>query len=70
MDMEGTDVKRVFVNRGSSLNILYKDVLYKLDVDKSRLKPTRMPLSGFTRDKVEAEGTIKLVVEFGAYPMY
>lgn len=50
------------------MNILYKGAFEKLGIDKTRLKPTRMPLSGFTGDQVEAEGTVELSVELGSPP--
>lgn len=68
MDMEGFVVERVLVDTGSSVNILYKGVLENLGINKSRLKPIRMPLSGFTRYQVEAEGIVELNVELGSHP--
>lgn len=66
MDMEGTYVECVLFGIGSNVNILYKDVFDMLGIDKARMKPTRMSLSGFTGDKVEVEGTIELHVELGS----
>lgn len=68
MDMEGIDVERALVDIGSNINILYKDMLSKHGVDKTMMKPTRMPLFGFTGDKVEMEGTIELGVDLSTNP--
>ncbi|VFQ94255.1 unnamed protein product [Cuscuta campestris] len=37
----------------------------KLKLDRSQLEPLQIPLSGFTRATIEAEGTITLSVELG-----
>lgn len=63
MDMEGTNVECIIVHTGNNVNILYKEVFDKLDIDKLRLMPTQMPRSGFTGDQVEAEDMVELDVE-------
>ncbi|VFR01133.1 unnamed protein product [Cuscuta campestris] len=65
MDMGGVDVSRVLVDTGSSVNILYLDAFEKLKLCRTRLEPLKTPLSGFTGDSVEAEGSILLTCELG-----
>ncbi|VFR01144.1 unnamed protein product [Cuscuta campestris] len=66
MDINGVDVSRVLVDTGSSVNILYLETFQKLRLCRTQLEPLKTPLSGFTRDTVEAEGSIVLPVELGS----
>ncbi|XP_031106926.1 uncharacterized protein LOC116011573 [Ipomoea triloba] len=68
LDVNGTDVQRVLVDTGSSVNILYFDVFALLGLSTDQLTPIRTPLSGFTGDSIEAEGVISLNVELGSQP--
>ncbi|VFQ70735.1 unnamed protein product [Cuscuta campestris] len=65
MDMGGVDVSRVLVDTGSSVNVLYLDAFEKLKLCRTRLEPLKTPLSRFTGDSVEAEGSILLTCELG-----
>ncbi|VFQ68886.1 unnamed protein product [Cuscuta campestris] len=65
MEMGGVDVSRVLVDTGSSVNVLYLEAFEKLKLCRTRLEPLKTPLSGFTRDSVEAEGSILLTCELG-----
>ncbi|VFQ74727.1 unnamed protein product [Cuscuta campestris] len=66
MDINGVDVARVLVDTGSSVNILYLETFQKLSLCRTQLEPLKTPLSGFTGDTVEAEGSILLPVELGS----
>ncbi|VFQ98356.1 unnamed protein product [Cuscuta campestris] len=66
MDINGVDVARELVDTGSSVNILYLETFQKLRLCRTQLEPLKTPLSGFTGDTVEAEGTIVLPVELGS----
>ncbi|VFQ78615.1 unnamed protein product [Cuscuta campestris] len=66
MDINGVDVARVLVDTGSSVNILYLETFQKLRLSRTQLEPLKTPLSGFTGDTVEAEGSIVLPVEQGS----
>ncbi|VFQ69366.1 unnamed protein product [Cuscuta campestris] len=66
MDINGVDVARVLVDHGSSVNILYLETFQKLRLCQTQLEPLKTPLSGFTGDTVEAEGSIVLLVELGS----
>ncbi|VFQ82612.1 unnamed protein product [Cuscuta campestris] len=63
VDFNGVDVARVLVDTGSSVNILYLETFQKLRLCRTQLEPLKTPLSGFTGDTVEAEGSIVLPVE-------
>ncbi|VFQ92987.1 unnamed protein product [Cuscuta campestris] len=49
-----------------SVNILYLETFQKLRLCRTQLEPLKTPLSGFTGDTVEAEGSIVLPVELGS----
>ncbi|VFQ67007.1 unnamed protein product [Cuscuta campestris] len=66
MDINGVDVARVLVDTGSSVNILYLETFQKLRLCRTQLEPLKTPLSGFTGDTIEAEGSIVLLVELGS----
>ncbi|VFQ95927.1 unnamed protein product [Cuscuta campestris] len=66
LDINGVDIARVLVDTGSSVNILYLETFQKLRCCRTQLEPLKTPLSGFTGDTVEAEGSIVLPVELGS----
>ncbi|XP_019181962.1 PREDICTED: uncharacterized protein LOC109177109 [Ipomoea nil] len=68
IDIMGTDVQRVMVDTGSSVNVLYLDVFEKLKLDKRELIPVGVPLSGFTGATIRPERKIVLLVELGTPP--
>ncbi|XP_031096908.1 uncharacterized protein LOC116001158 [Ipomoea triloba] len=68
IDICCAEVRRVMVDTGSSVNVLYLEAFRNLKVDSSTLKPVRTPLSGFTGDLIHPEGTVVLPVEVGIYP--
>ncbi|XP_019150965.1 PREDICTED: uncharacterized protein LOC109147762 [Ipomoea nil] len=68
LDISSVDVRRVMVDTGSSVNVLYLDVFKKLKLDEKKLTPVRTQLSGFTGATIEPEGMIRLPVEVGTYP--
>ena len=58
---------RVLMDGGSSLNLLYQDIVRKMGIDPSRIKPTTTTFKGVIPG-VEAHGTgsIALNVVFGS----
>lgn len=68
MDMEGIDVKRVLVNIGSNVNILYKEVFEKLGINLVKMRSNRTQLSGFTGNNIKAGGKVELNVEIETSP--
>ncbi|CAH9082887.1 unnamed protein product [Cuscuta europaea] len=65
MDIREWIIRRVLVDTGSSVNVLYWDVFEKMHLSRADLSPLRTPLTGFTGHSIDAEGTIVLPVEIG-----
>ena len=65
--VDGFHLTRVFMDGGSSLNLLYQDTVRKMGIDPSRIKPTRKTFKGVIPG-VEASctGSITLDVVFGS----
>ncbi|XP_019150581.1 PREDICTED: uncharacterized protein LOC109147378 [Ipomoea nil] len=68
MDVNGVVVRRILVDTGGSVNVLYLETFTKMGLTREQLIPVKTPLAGFTGDSVEAEGSITLLVEIGSYP--
>ncbi|XP_031115825.1 uncharacterized protein LOC116019673 [Ipomoea triloba] len=68
MDVNGATVRRVFVDTGSSVNVMYLETFTKLGLTKENLHQVRTPLVGFTGNSIEPEGCITLTIEIGEYP--
>lgn len=56
LDLIGTLVRRVLVDTGSSVNVMYHDVFIKLGLSKEQLTLTKTPLANFTGDIVGDRG--------------
>ena len=65
--IDGFDLTRVLMDGGSSLNLLYQDIVCKMGIDPSRIKPTRTTFKGIIPG-VEANytGSVTLDVVFGS----
>ncbi|XP_019194731.1 PREDICTED: uncharacterized protein LOC109188529 [Ipomoea nil] len=68
MDIQGLVTRRVLVDTGSSVNVLYWEAFQKLGLAREQMRPVRTPLAGFTGDAVEAEGCVSLTIELGTWP--
>jgi hypothetical protein len=63
----GFDVSRVFMDGGSSLNLIYADTLRKMNISLANLVSTDTCFYGITPDKPNAPlGKIALDVQFGS----
>lgn len=57
-------VRRILIDNGSSIDILYKVSLKKINLEGVTHIPVCTPLYGFTGERVYTEGTISLPVTF------
>ncbi|XP_010436535.1 PREDICTED: uncharacterized protein LOC104720310 [Camelina sativa] len=58
-------VTKILINTGSSVNVIFKDVLIQMEIDLRATKHDVQPLTGFDSDRVMTEGTIMLPVYVG-----
>ncbi|KAL2228546.1 UNVERIFIED_CONTAM: Retrovirus-related Pol polyprotein from transposon gypsy [Sesamum indicum] len=68
MDIANYQVHKVLINNGSSIDIIFSDVLRKMDLGNVKLKPVRTPLVGFGGSEVMPKGVINLPVSLGEEP--
>jgi len=67
----GFEVSRVFIDGGSSLNLMYADTLRKMNISLANLTPTDTRFHGITPDKPSFPlGKINLDVQFGTRENY
>ncbi|GMH09059.1 hypothetical protein Nepgr_010899 [Nepenthes gracilis] len=61
-------MKRIFIDNGSSSNLLYFDAFIKLGLKINQLRPANGPLYGVGNEPVTVKGTIQLEVTLRTYP--
>ncbi|XP_071906051.1 uncharacterized protein [Coffea arabica] len=61
-------VKKVYVDQGSAVDIMFYRVFKELDLEDGQLTPIRTPLVGFTGPPINPEGMITLMVTIGQAP--
>jgi hypothetical protein len=49
--IRGYDVSQVFIDGGSSINLIYADTLRKMNISLANLMPTDMHFHGITPEK-------------------
>ena len=69
LNIEGFNTKRILVDNGSSVNIIYLPAFQQLRLDPRRLRPFDSPLVSFSRERVYLRGIVTLTVTVGTYPM-
>ena len=62
--------RRVPMDSGSLVNILYYLAFQQIRIDRKLLHPSNIPLIGFGGTKVLPIGTISLPVMVGSYPQH
>ncbi|XP_074569642.1 uncharacterized protein LOC141826298 [Curcuma longa] len=62
------DVARVFVDTGSSVNVLYKDAFDRMQIDGDELHPMATSLFGFSGHEIRPLGQIRLPLSLGKEP--
>ncbi|XP_074560571.1 uncharacterized protein LOC141816725 [Curcuma longa] len=63
------DIGRVFIDTGSSVNVLFKKTFKQMEIDEDGLEPLATPLFGFTGNEVQPLGQIILPLSLGAPPL-
>ena len=63
-----SSVKRVLVDNGASVDILFHDAFLRMGYDDSQLTPSKMPIYGFNGSECNIEGIIQLPVTIGQEP--
>ncbi|XP_074322841.1 uncharacterized protein LOC141659814 [Apium graveolens] len=61
-------VKKMLVDNGSSVDVLYHHAFSRMDLGDRRLENARTPLYGFTGNEVHVVGTVDMPVLFGSPP--
>ena len=67
--IKGFNTKRVLVDNGSSVDIIYLSAFRQVKVDPKILLPFKSPLVSFSGDKVYPRGIVTLMVTTGSYPL-
>ncbi|XP_074574636.1 uncharacterized protein LOC141831105 [Curcuma longa] len=62
------DISRVFVDTGSSVNIIFKKAFDQMQIDEADLEPMATSLYGFTGNEVRPLGQIRLAISLGEEP--
>ncbi|GAV56679.1 LOW QUALITY PROTEIN: hypothetical protein CFOL_v3_00221, partial [Cephalotus follicularis] len=61
-------MKRILIDSGSSVDILYKHAFDQLRIPADQLKPVKTPLVGFTGETIHPLGSINLSMVAGTAP--
>ena len=65
--IEGFNTKRIPVDDGSLVDIIYLSTFQQLKLDLGRLRPFDSPLVSFNGDRVYPKSIVMLTVIVGAY---
>ncbi|XP_065626129.1 uncharacterized protein LOC136066174 [Quercus suber] len=68
LTIEGFNTKRILVDNGNSVDIIYFSAFQQLKLDPRRLHPFDSPLISFSGDRVYPRGIVTLTVTVGTYP--
>ena len=64
VELENYAVKKVLIDQGSSIDILYWEIYQKLQLPTTTMAPYDEPIYGFSREKVSTHGYIDLHTVF------
>ena len=65
--IKGFNTKKIFVDNGSSIDIIYLSAFQQLKLDPGKLCPFKSPLVSFSGDKVYPKGIVALTVTVRSY---
>ena len=66
--IDNASVKRVLVDSGASVDILFHEAFIKMGYNDSQLTPSDMPVYGFNGVETKVEGIIQLPMTMGHEP--
>jgi len=66
--INGFNTRRILMDNGSSVNIIYLFAFQQLKLDPGRLHPFESSLVSFSGDRVYPKGIVTLMVTVGSYP--
>ena len=69
LTIEGFNIKRILVDNGSFVDIIYLPTFQQLKLDPRRLHPFDSPFISFSGDRVYPKGIVTLTVMVGTYPV-
>ena len=67
LTIEGFNTRRILVDNGSSVDIIYFFAFQQLKLDPRRLRPFESPLVSFSGDKEYPKCIVTLIVTMGSY---
>ena len=67
--IKGFNARRILINNGSSVDIIYLSTFQQLKVDPKRLQPFKSSLVSFSENWVYPRGIVTLTVIVGSYPL-
>ena len=68
LEIEGFNTRRVLVDKGSLVDIMYMTAYQQLRLDHKQLQPFMSPLVSFSRDCIYPKGIILLTVIARTHP--
>ena len=68
MLIKGFNTKKILVDNGSSVDIIYFSAFQLLKLDLGRLCPFDFPFVSFSGDRVYRKGIVTLTITVGTYP--
>ena len=66
--IEGFNTRRILVDNGNFVDIIYLSAFQQLKLNPGRLRPFESPLVSFSADMVYPKGIVTLIVTVGSYP--
>ncbi|CAA7016404.1 unnamed protein product [Microthlaspi erraticum] len=65
LHISDSSVARILIDTGSTVNLIYKETLNRMEISRDQIKRSLYSLTGFTSEHVASEGTIRLPIHVG-----